>query len=134
MKILKPGQRVTVQFSVENPFNDEEGIIECSADVKINEKLGRLVYSRLFYIDPKYPDNPHFSYCWSESPSKEKLRLGPSKPSIAIEKVERDINDPREMTDEEYRDAVINLAVDNYFFINAVKLIEKYGFTVGCLE
>lgn len=134
MKILKPGQRVTVQFSVENPFKNEEETIECSADVKINEKLGRLVYSRLFYIDPKYPGNPHFSYCLSEGPEKGKLRLAPIKPSIAIEEVERDINDPREMTDEEYRDAVINQAVDNYFSINVVKLIEEYGFTVDYLE
>ncbi len=116
MRILRPGERVTVSFKVPHPF-DEALFIECSADVKIVR--GQPSVMRQFYADPRDLSNTCF---WNAENVFIKL---PKRDPIAIQKVQKE----HVWTNEEIEDAIIDQAVDNYFWNNADEILEVHGVT-----
>jgi hypothetical protein len=113
LRKLKPGERVTVCFKIPHPFADGM-TIDCTADVMIVRN--RLDYVRLFCRDPRYPDAPAFSYRLDCEKSGFKIPL--PAPSINIVPV-REI---REMTREDYEDAIIEQEI-HIFFVNNMREI-----------
>jgi len=120
MKILQPGERATVSFNVPHPF-DKSLVIECTADVKIVKKsrTGRPEQVRLFYVDPRHPDESYFSH--SENIF---IKFAPVDP-VSIKKVRED----RVWTREDYEWEIISQEVDAYLYNEIDEILALHGLT-----
>jgi hypothetical protein len=83
----------------------------------------------MFYIDPKYPEEPHFSYSLTEGlpPKADMLRLEESLSAVVDEDEDMD-DEVEEFTAEEIDEMHVNQKVYEYLYTNIHTILAKHGF------